>query len=159
MASKNNKALTGFTLLELIVGMAIVAVLATLAIGAITIVQRSARDAERRSALETMILEIEGFRGDTGSYPGFVGRVAGSTTQIRICATSACNSASDKTINLKGAAAMLSNTLATTTTPEGAVYCYLRSGSGSYSIGVNLESGNNFYLGSGTNCSFSTNRI
>ena len=158
MVNRSNKSLTGFTLLELIVAMAIVAVLATLAIGAITIVQRSARDAERRSALETMNLEIEGFRGDTGSYPGFVGRVTGSTTQVRICATSACNSTSDKTINLKGAAIMLSNTSATTTTSEGTVYCYLRTGA-AYSLGVNLESGNNFYLGSGTNCSFSANRI
>lgn len=154
-----NKSKNAFTLLELIVAMAIVAVLATLAITAISIVQRSSRDAERRSALETLNLEIEDYRGVVGSYPGYVGRVTGSTTQVRICATSSCNANSDKTITLKGAAVMFATNPGNgQSTSEGTVYCYLRTGA-AYSLGVSLESGSNFYLGSGASCSFTTNAL
>lgn len=124
-----NKTKKGFTLLELIVAMAIIAVLMGLSLFGIQSVQRSQRDTERRSALSNINLEIAALYGDFGQYPpsGTGVTINGTTVTIRLGTTT-------RTLTLKGAAIGAANT-----TIGGTAYCYSSTG-GSYQLGVKLES-------------------
>lgn len=63
---KNKK---GFTLLELLVAMAIIAVLIALAVFGIMQVQRNSRETQRIKALEDLNLGIQAFYNRCGEYP------------------------------------------------------------------------------------------
>lgn len=64
--SKNKKA---FTLVELLVAMAIIGVLVGLAIFGISTAQRAQRDTERKTALQDIHLGIQSFYETHGVYP------------------------------------------------------------------------------------------
>jgi prepilin-type N-terminal cleavage/methylation domain-containing protein len=131
----------GFTLLELIVAMAIVAILIGLSILGISTVQRNGRDAERRSALEAISLEVASSYAADASYPSAITITGSAPNQVANIGT--------KTIPLKGAAQSLSS--GSTSTASGSRYCYTRINNGSsYQLGVNLESGVWFQLGNDT---------
>lgn len=117
----------GFTLIELMVAMGIIAVLVAMAIIGITIVQRSLRNTQRRDVLHSLQLGIEAYFTNYGSYPAAgTGGVVFHTGSIEI---------NGNTITqLKGA-----TTGSTTATNDGATqYCYSTSGGG-YKLGANLE--------------------
>lgn len=59
----------GFTLLELLVVMAIIGILAAIGIGSYGGVQSKARDARRKNDLESIARAAEMFRNDFGRYP------------------------------------------------------------------------------------------
>lgn len=59
----------GFTLIELMIVMAIIAVLSTLIIGAVTIARRSARDTQRRANMKNIQVALEAKFASTKSYP------------------------------------------------------------------------------------------
>lgn len=118
-----------FTLLELVVAMAIIATLLALSIFGIQAVQRSQRDTERRTSLQSVNLELANYYGENQSYPNSI-----SLTKTTI-------SFGNKIVQLKGAAVACSTGEAgadrksqTTCT----VYCYLGNSS-AYRLGVNLE--------------------
>lgn len=119
----------GFTLLELIVAMAIIAVLMGLSLFGIQSVQRSQRDTERRAALSNINFEIAAWYGDYGGYPDTV-QVRGTTVTISGAG------ATNRTLTLKGTAVGITGTAST---QNGTVYCYTKSNS-TYQLGVNLES-------------------
>jgi len=115
----------GFTLLELIVAMAIIAVLMGLSLFGIQSVQRSQRDTERRAALSNINLEVAAYYGDNGSYPTVAFNVTASTVTI-----------GTKTLTLKGAAKIIKPGPSDTT---GTTYCYSGAGAATYQLGVYLE--------------------
>lgn len=119
----------GFTLLELIVAMAIIAVLMGLSLFGIQAVQRSQRDTERRAALSNINLEIAAWYGDYGSYPVVTFDPTTSTARV------GPNGPNQKTISLKGAAKVGTDTTNGTT-----VYCYSGGGTSTFQLGVKLES-------------------
>lgn len=120
------KKLKAFTLLELIVAMAIIAVLIGLSVVGINTVQRSTRDTERLSAMNDLVLEIESYYGVNGAYPSLT--VAGNVFTI--------GGAGGRTVTVDGGATV--NLAGTTAT--GTDYCYdLGTSGASYSIGVSLE--------------------
>lgn len=61
----------GFTLLELLVVMAIIGILAAIGIASYGGVQQKARDARRKSDLASIARALEMYRGDTGDYPAY----------------------------------------------------------------------------------------
>lgn len=63
------KAKKAFTLLELLVAMAIIAILISLAIFGILQVQKNSRDTQRRKALEDVNIGIQSFYSKYGQYP------------------------------------------------------------------------------------------
>jgi len=82
----------GFTLVELLVVMAIISVLATLIVGGFRSSQMRGRDAERKSDLKQISNALEIFYADYGKYP------PSSGTQVAACsynpstgAGAACN--------------------------------------------------------------------
>ncbi len=81
---KNKK---GFTLLELLVAMAIIAVLLALAIFGILQVQKNSRETQRRKALEDINIGINDFYSRYGQYPGDV-RFNDATSTANICLNS-----------------------------------------------------------------------
>lgn len=119
----------GFTLLELIVAMAIIAVLMGLSLFGIQAVQRSQRDTERRAALSNVNLEIAAWYGDYGSYPAVTFDATTSTAKI------GPTGSTQKTVTLKGAAKVGTDTTTGTT-----AYCYNGAGTSTYALGVKLES-------------------
>lgn len=118
----------GFTLLELIVAMAIIAVLMGLSLFGIQAVQRSQRDTERRAALSNINLEVAAFYGDNGTYPTVTFNVTNSTVTV----------GNRPPITLRGAARLINGSAST---QNGTVYCYNQSGA-SYGLGVFLEGTN-----------------
>ena len=63
------KKVSGFTLLELLIVMAIIGVLASIGIATYGTVQSKARDARRKSDLENVARALEMYRNDEGEYP------------------------------------------------------------------------------------------
>lgn len=132
----------GFTLLELIVAMAIVAILIGLSILGINTVQRNSRDAERRAAVEAVSLEVASTYADNATYPNQITITGSAPNQVA--------NVSGRTIPLKGAAQALSSGNSASTA-SGSVYCYARLNNGSsFQLGVNLESGVWFQVGNDT---------
>lgn len=119
-----------FTLLELVVAMAIIATLLGLSLFGIQAVQRSQRDTERRAALQSVNLELANYYSENATYP--------SDTVFTVAASSI--TFGGKTIPLKGAAVACASGV-TASTNGCTVYCYdgpAAAGS-SYKLGVNLE--------------------
>jgi prepilin-type N-terminal cleavage/methylation domain-containing protein len=136
----NKTSLKGFTLLELIVGMAIVAVLIGLSVVAIATVQRSQRDTERRAALETMNLELVAYNGDNNAYPASITITGTPRNTVTIAAS--------RVVTLKGNAISVAST-ATTSTNNATKYCYgVNATNTGYVVGAYLEgSGAYTYFG------------
>lgn len=129
------KNFKGFTLVELLVAMAIFAVLVALAIGGVTLAQRAARDAQRRDALKTINLNIADLYGSTSDFPatsGITSNTAGTVLTLTVGSTT-------KTVDLAGNTRSLINT-ATASTTNGTSYCYVKTSSG-YTLGGLLEDG------------------
>lgn len=63
------KSRTGFTLVELLVAMAIVAVVMAAALVAFSGTRATARDGKRKADLETIRSALELYRSDAGGYP------------------------------------------------------------------------------------------
>jgi len=60
----------GFTLLELLVVMAILGILSTIGIGSFLSSQVKSRDAKRKSDLNNIVAALEMYYNDKGEYPG-----------------------------------------------------------------------------------------
>jgi prepilin-type N-terminal cleavage/methylation domain-containing protein len=67
IAVKSKK--TGFTLVELLVALGIVALLAGLLVPALNVVRNTARDAKQRAQFSTIELGLSAFKNDYGDYP------------------------------------------------------------------------------------------
>jgi general secretion pathway protein G len=59
----------GFTLMEILIAIAIIAVLTAVGIVSYVSINRNARDAKRRGDIEQIRSALEMFRSDKGSYP------------------------------------------------------------------------------------------
>lgn len=70
----------GFTLVELMVVIAVIGILASVALVSLTGVQRSARDAQRKSDLATYRTALERYYADNQVYPGSASTTAPDTT-------------------------------------------------------------------------------
>lgn len=122
-----------FTLLELIVAMAVIAVLMGLSLYGIQTLQRNQRDTERRSAVSNINLEITSYYSDFGSYPTSL------TLQVATKTATIGSGATARIVPLKGAAVPLASVGNPVSTNSGSIYCYSSTSGSSYAIGVNLE--------------------
>jgi len=59
----------GFTLVEIIVVIAIIGILASFLVGAFTGIKRTTRDAQRKTDLRSIQSALEIYRSDKGDYP------------------------------------------------------------------------------------------
>lgn len=69
--SMSKSSQKGFTLVELIIVMVIIGILATLGVGNFRTTRDKARDARRKSDLETISKSLEAYFNDHRSYPEF----------------------------------------------------------------------------------------
>ncbi|HUS59773.1 MAG TPA: type II secretion system protein [Nevskiaceae bacterium] len=122
----------GFTLIELMVVMAVIGILAGLTLTGFTAARKTARDGQRKADLEQVRSALEMCRSDTGSYP------AGTLV-------------SGNNITCGGATYMqIPND------PGGFRYYYTRTGASSYRLCAHLETGGGS-TGCGSNCSGTCN--
>jgi prepilin-type N-terminal cleavage/methylation domain-containing protein len=141
------KNVPAFTLVELIVVMAIIAVLVGLSI---TTVQRSTRDTTRLSSLDAINLEVEAYNGSYGSYPT-ASQLAIDAAGTTLTITPVSGTAVTVTV-AKAPKGFLNTSVATSVTSQTTTnYCYSSAGS-TYSLGVKLESGKTQYFGTATAC-------
>jgi len=68
--SSRHKLKRGFSLVELLVVMAIIGILMALVTGISRAVQRGATDAQAKAQIADLMNEIEKYKADEGSYPG-----------------------------------------------------------------------------------------
>ena len=84
----------GFTLIELMVVMAIIAVLATLIIGAVTVARNTSKETVHRGNARTLQAGLEAYFAKNRQYPASTGTVAFSaaatSTSVTIGATAEC---------------------------------------------------------------------
>ncbi len=128
---RNKKA---FTLIELVIGMAVVAVLITLGIVGISIVQKNSRDVERANAITSITNIINDYRKQNLSVPNKV-NVVFDNGQVSIVGF--------KNFALKGFLSPSANTDISNTR-----YYYSNISNSDYVLCVQLESGS--IKGSGT---------
>ncbi len=128
----------GFTLLELMVAMGIIAILAAMSVYGITIVQRSLRNTSRRKSLSDLNLAINQYFETTGTYP-----VAGAGGLVFYSDRAEING----TVAVRFTGATVAVSTALPTTSSGTQYCYAPSGA-AYRLGASLEGSNwGFQLG------------
>lgn len=97
-----------FTLVELLVAMAIIGVLLGLAMFGLSSAQRAQRDTERRAALQDINIGMQTFYETYNRYPTYIQIT--STSQVSFC-TGTCAAATQKVIvPLKGASVALNTT-------------------------------------------------
>lgn len=60
----------GFTLVELMIVMAVIAILATISFFGLSTAQKSARDTQRQQILNGIRAQLEKYNGDKSAYPG-----------------------------------------------------------------------------------------
>lgn len=126
------KGKQAFTLVELMVAMAIIAVLMGLAAFGIATALRVLRDNQRRDAVRNISVALNAYYADRATYPTSIGLTA-----------AAANIPSGMSVPLNGVARATANTTASATlTP----YCYSVTADG-FRLGAKLESGDWFMLG------------
>jgi type IV pilus assembly protein PilE len=89
---KMQKKLSAFTLLELMVTMAIIGVLIGLAVFGISVAQRNSRDTSRKAALQSINVAIQDFYTKNNNYPGYL--YFNGAGGINVCASNAVGSCS-----------------------------------------------------------------
>ncbi len=146
--NNGQKKLKAFTLLELIVAMAIIAVLVGLSVIGITTVQRSSRDTERLAALEAINLEVEAWYGNNGSYPSSIVFDNAADT----VAVGGTVIAGGRAVTLPKGVASAINTALTATSSTETDYCYTTTAGTAYSLGVRLEGTSGRWFGTAANC-------
>lgn len=155
---KQNKA---FTLVELLVAMAIIGVLLGLAIFGLSTAQRAQRDTERKTALQDLNMGVQVFYETYNRYPS-VATIA--ETQITL-SNPVCSSGANgcrTVVPLKGSASALTtcNIGTYNATTDSNRTCYIfdpqvgqgnASIPGGYALCAKMENGSYFCVGSGAN--------
>lgn len=141
----------GFTLVELMVAMAIVAVLIGLSVFGISTAQRVLRDNQRRDAVNDIAVLLNAYYAERQEYPSRINIAAAGAQLVFANDTT-------KVIPLNGIAKTATGITASDATKT--LYCYALTSTG-YLLGVKLEDGGQFDLGSASNqkCTFTTDRI
>lgn len=137
------KKLRGFTLVELLVAMAIIAVLIGLAGFGVSLALRASRDAQRQEAVDSIRVGIADYLARENIYPSSV-NYNSSTGKMTLVPAPSGNPIE---IPLKGVAQV-----ATATDSQGTQFCYNNnlSGSDGYILGAMLENGKWYELGTST---------
>ncbi len=121
----------GFTLVELLVVVAIIAVLSVIGITIFTGVQKGARDARRKADVEAISKALEAHFNDTA---------CGGATATPYCAVTAANAG---TLFANGV-------IPTNPTPGGGAYTVPGSAAATYTVCANLENATGNYSDAGT---------
>jgi len=129
--------LKGFTLVELLAAMAIIAILIGLAGFGISLALRNSRNSQRESTLNDVRLAITDYYTQSASYPStIVGVASSSTISLRQAGV-----AVGEAVPAKGA-----TKVAASTSSSGSVYRYsVPAGGDGYYLCVQLEGGTNWY--------------
>ncbi|MFW5702457.1 MAG: type II secretion system protein [Candidatus Dojkabacteria bacterium] len=135
--SKLKRKVQGFSLVELLVTMAIIAVLLGLVGFGIATAQRNSRDSQRRQTVSDVRLALEDYLTRTNQYPT-AAQFSQDGTQITI-GSGVLPAGSEIQIEVSGA-----QVPAATTGSGGTQYCYQADGNGGYILGAKLENGDWF---------------
>ncbi|MBN1915550.1 type II secretion system protein [Candidatus Dojkabacteria bacterium] len=142
---KNKK---GFTLVELLVTMAIIAVILGMTVFGISLAQRASRDAQRRNTVDDIAMAIQSYYELYNQYP--------ESTDIDFQSNKVVLERNGNvfiSVELKGIAKQVGFNLGGgDTDANGTRYCYERT-SGGYALGAVLENGEWFEEGADVNAS------
>jgi len=83
----SNRFLTGFTLVELLMVLGIIALLVGLLVPTLSWVRNTAREAKQKAQLTTIGLALEAFKNDYGDYPPSYGYDYTTPTPLDYCGT------------------------------------------------------------------------
>jgi prepilin-type N-terminal cleavage/methylation domain-containing protein len=140
---KDKKA---FTLIELMVAMGVVAVLVTMSVVGIQIVQRSLRNTQRRDILNTFNLYLTGFSNDNGRFP----------LANEVSFKDNGNGTGSILVNNVEVTELKGPTIPQATTDQGGTaYCYISEDGSTYALAVTVEGGDPWSLqlgNSGVDC-------
>jgi prepilin-type N-terminal cleavage/methylation domain-containing protein len=137
----------GFTLIELMVAMAIIAALIGMSVFGINLVQRSERNTKRRAALNNINLAVRNYQIDNGVYP----------LPSELVFTASTVSIDGQVVaELKGPATAVNKPGSGAVDSNGSYYCYYSTGS-TFTMKVSLEGTDEFVLSSENSTSASCN--
>ncbi len=160
ITNKKLKITKAFTLVELLVVMAIIGILASLAVGNFRSVQARGRDAQRKSDLKQIAHSLELYYGDYGQYPSAV-----STSRIGGCPSTSNTSCVWGTGSFTDNKTVYFKTIPADPVPQQNYYYRIvpASNNQKYQIFAYLESINdpdkivglpNYSCGTGKNCNY-----
>ena len=70
------KGRSGFTLVELMIVITVIAILATIAVASFTRVQKQARDTKRKGDMQTLATSLQAYFTENNSYPASLSELA-----------------------------------------------------------------------------------
>jgi prepilin-type N-terminal cleavage/methylation domain-containing protein len=135
----------GFTLIELMVAMAIIAALIGMSVFGINLVQRSERNTKRRAALNNINLAVRNHQIDNGVYP-LTSELVFTANDVSIDG----QVVAELTGPAKAVAASVANPGS-----DGSHYCYNSATGSTFSMSVSLEGTDDFMLSSESSTSAS----
>jgi prepilin-type N-terminal cleavage/methylation domain-containing protein len=95
---KNLRSSRGFTIVELLIVIIVIAILATLVITAYNGVQAKARDVKRQSDAESVQKAAEAYNADNGSYPTSAANFTASGNTVKLDSGIHLTAASDPAV-------------------------------------------------------------
>ena len=132
MRLKRHKA---FTLIELVVSMAIIAILIMLLITGISTARRTARDTERIKFLEQLNIAVLDFSLNQKTLPDIFIENDGTTLTLRRAGRTFVN-----VLPLNGTLkSKVGHVESLSSDASGTVYCYVRAFNGLYELSINME--------------------
>ena len=156
-AKKFNNLLSksGFTLIELIIVMALIGVLIGIAIGGIALANRGTRDTQRRIDLNGIRLAIEQCKTTVGAYPTAVTNQLSTTASVFTVGGSAYACGNTINLNSQGVSSTLSfnavtgvctNKTVTASTSSATTFGYEGGSGTAFGVCAKLEDGSTFVL-------------
>lgn len=143
-----NKKSGGFSLIEVIVAMAIIGILVTLSIIGISTAQKLTRDTERLSFLEQLNAAVLDFYFNQKTLPDLFIENNGTTLTLRRAGRTFQN-----VLQLEGTLkSKVGHIESLFSDASGTIYCYVRGPGGRYELSIHMETaGWNRQMGTSTN--------
>ncbi len=137
---KENKK--GFTIIELLIVIAIIGLLATISMVALNGARQKSRDAKRLADIRQIQTALELYFNDNNNYPANSGSVLGTSSS----AWALCNSGFVPVANIGTCSKVYMGTIPQNPTPNGSSYTYSSDGaSGTYTLTFSLEEATGSY--------------
>jgi prepilin-type N-terminal cleavage/methylation domain-containing protein len=153
------KVKKGFTLIELLIVVSIIGILSVALVPSITDAPKRARDAARKTMVNSVVAAVESFNLDKGRYPlgvFCVDGAAGTATDKEILVGLIGGGAPKSSAAVTGTATPATVAGKCTITNTNTYVTYYAVGTSGYTVSIPMETGKGTHICTDTNCTVDT---